>query len=136
MPARAAPALEQSADATASVEPPPTPDPPTMGYLPNHPRDPAPLSEDEPPPAPKVKGKKGKGKPTTLAKATPGPAPEKPDPPTMGYLPANPPPPRDRSNEEHPKPLAAPRTPVTTDRLPPPKKAETLKADTAKKSDT
>ncbi len=119
------------------------PDPPTMGYLPNHPRDPAPLSEDEPP-EPKVKGKKAKGKATTtLAKATPGPAP-KADPPTMGYLPANPLPPRERADEEHPAPVAAPRDAVTTGRLMPPKKieiqpkkAEAQKAPAAaKKSET
>jgi hypothetical protein len=92
-----------------------------MGYLPNFPREPAPLADDEPPPGPPGKGKKVKGRAATLAKAEP---PPKADPPTMGYLPGNPPPPREIADEEHPAPLAAPRAAVQASRLMPPKKAE------------
>ena len=131
MPARDAAAVEQTARAV------PPSDPPTMGYLPNFPRDPAPLADDEPPPEPKGKGKKTKGKAVAVAKAEP---PPKADPPTMGYLPANPPPPREIVDEEHPAPVAAPRAAVTTGRLMPPKKidiqpkkAEAQKAEAAPK---
>jgi hypothetical protein len=74
-----------------------------MGYLPDHPalpRDRAPARSSSP-------------TPSAQADAT------MVDPPTMGYLPSRPPPPREVALEEAPPPLAAPRTPVQSRRLPP-----------------
>jgi hypothetical protein len=82
------------------------PDPPGMRYLPDHP-----------------------GLPGTNGASAVAPRGAKPasrggqsahvDPPSMGYFPASPPPPRMFVEEETP-PLAAPRAPVIASRLPPP----------------
>jgi len=70
---------------------------------------------------------KGKSKAKTKAATKkPDPAPPEPvdearaDPPTMGYFPAHPAPPREIALGEAPPPLAAPRTPVQSQRLAPP----------------
>jgi hypothetical protein len=68
-----------------------------MHYLPDHPNSPQSSSE--------------------VATIDP---PAKAAPPTMGYFPAHPLPPREYAAEEAPPPVAAPRTPVQSVRLPPP----------------